>query len=444
MMATYEIDNPKNCPGWCKQLTSQLSKHYQSLHSEIVESRSTLSSLSDKLDSIEDKLIKRVSEVEKRAIEAVDMAHANAAMIKTLNTKLIDMSNKFENLSRKHDNVCIDNKRLQGLHDQQETYSRRDNLLIRGINEQAEESDDMCIAAARRFFIDEMKLDEATVNNMTIVRCHRIGKLNNEHDGNKFNRPVIVRFLNYNDRMSVWAKRFELANGHKSISENFANNVEYRRRLLYPILKKAKQSPNYQKVYLKRDVLVIDDVEYSFDDNLHELPPDLHPKMFSYKSNDQWIIFGGQHSVFNFMSNFFPVEITHDDVIHSSSEQAYQYAKASRYKDSVAMQKILHSRNPSEAKRLGYRVKNFDLRDWNSVKDDIMKDILRVKFQEGSDLAGQLLNTSGKSLAYAGMSKTFAIGMSLNSKNIFDTSKWPKNSNVLGKCLMAIRTELTP
>ena len=389
-------------------------------------------------------MIKRVSEVEKRAKEAVDMAHANAAMIKTLNTKLIDMSNKFENLSRKHDNVCIDNKRLQGLTDQQETYSRRDNLLIRGINEQAEESDDMCTTAARRFFIDEMKLDEATVNNMAIVRCHRIGKLNNEHDGNKFNRPVIVRFLNYNDRMSVWAKRFELANGHKSISENFANNVEYRRRLLYPILKKAKQSPNYQKVYFKRDVLVIDDVEYSFDDNLHELPPDLHPKMFSYKSNDQWIIFGGQHSLFNFMSNFFPVEVTHDDVIHSSSEQAYQYAKASRYKDSVAMQKILHSRNPSEAKRLGYRVKNFDLRDWNSVKDNIMKDILRVKFQEGSDLAGQLLNTSGKSLAEAGMSKTFAIRTSLNSKNIFDTSKWPKNSNVLGKCLMAIRTELTP
>ena len=156
------------------------------------------------------------------------------------------------------------------------------------------------------------------------------------------------------------------------------------------------------------------------------------------------MIFGDQHSVFNFMSNFFPVEITYDDVIHSSSEQAYQYAKASRYKDSVAMQKILHSRNPSEAKRLGYRVKNFDLRDWNSVKDDIMKDILRVKFQEGSDLAGQLLNTSGKSLAEAGMSKTFAIEMSLSNKNIFDTSKWSKNSNVLGKCLMTIRTELTP
>ena len=224
--------------------------HYQSLHSEIIESRSTLSSLSDKLDSIEDKLLRRVTEAEKRATEAVDMACANAAMIKTLNTKLIDMDTKFDTLSKKYDNVCIDNKRLQGLHDQQETYSRRDNLLIRGINEQAEESDDMCIAAARRFFIDDMKLDEATVNNMTIVRCHRIGKLNNEHNGNKFNRPVIVRFLNYNDRMTVWAKRFELANGQKSISENFANNVEYRRRLLYPILKKLSNRPNTRKCTL--------------------------------------------------------------------------------------------------------------------------------------------------------------------------------------------------
>ena len=88
-------------------------------------------------------------------------------------------------------------------------------------------------------------------------------------------------------------------------------------------------------------------------------------------------------------------------------------------------------------------VKNFDLRDWKSVSENIMKDILRVKFREGSDLAGKLLNTSGKSLAEAGKSKTFAIGMSLNNKNIFDINKWPKNSNVLGKCLMTIRTELT-
>ena len=283
------------------------------------------------------------------------------------------------------------------------------------------------------FFINDMKLDESTVNSMTIVRCHRIGTVYNEPDGNKFNRPIIVRFFNYNDRMLVCAKRFELANRSKSISENFANNIEYRRRMLYPILKKAKQSPNYQKVYLKRDVLVIDDVEYSFDDNLHELPPDLHPKMISYKSNEQWLIFWGQHSVFNFMSTYFPAEITYDDVIHSSSEQAYQYAKARRYEDNVAMQKILHSRNPAEAKRLGYRVKNFDLRDWKSVSENIMKDILRVKFREGSDLAGKLLNTSGKFLAEAGKSNTFAIGMSLNNKNIFDINKWPKNSNVLGK-----------
>ena len=70
-----------------------------------------------------------------------------------------------------------------------------------------------------------MKLDEATVNSMTIVRWHRIGTVNNELDGNKFNRPIIVRFFNYNDRMLVWAKRFELANENKSISENFANNM---------------------------------------------------------------------------------------------------------------------------------------------------------------------------------------------------------------------------
>ena len=71
-----------------------------------------------------------------------------------------------------------------------------------------------------------------------------------------------------------------------------------------------------------------------------------------------------------------------------------------------------------------------------------MLDILRIKFKVDSDEAKLLKDTDGKSLAEAGKSKVFAVGLTLNNRNIMDTSKWSKECNLLGKCLMKIRNEL--
>ena len=58
----------------------------------------------------------------------------------------------------------------------------------------------------------------------------------------------------------------------------------------------------------------------------------------------------------------------------------------------------------------------------------------------GSDMAKKLTDTVGKSLAEAGQSGVYSIGMSLNNKDLFDTQRWSKN--LLGKLLMKVREEL--
>ena len=179
----------------------------------------------------------------------------------------------------------------------QETYSRRNNLMIRGIPEKNEETEEMCITAVRNFLIKEMNIDAAAVSRMTLVRCHRVGR-NIPH----FKRPIIVRFLDYNNKKLIWNKRFDIMDKTLSISENYANIIEYRRRLLYPIVKKAKQFQKYGKVYIKGDSIIVNNSTYSFD-NLHKVPKNFHPKQFSYKENKDWFIFGGPHSVLNFLSN---------------------------------------------------------------------------------------------------------------------------------------------
>ena len=188
---------------------------------------------------------------------------------------------------------------------------------------------------------------------------------------------------------------------------------------------------------------MVDNTEYSLSDaKSHAFPADLDPKQFSTKSNGSWVIFGGPHSMFNPLSNYYPESVMHKEIVHETLEHAYQYAKASRYKDTVAEEQILCASTPAEAKQIGYHVRNFDRDDWDKVKSDVMLELLRIKFSTGSKMAKLLQDTSGKSLAEAGRSKSFGIGMSLWNKNIFDTSKWPKNCNILGKCLMEVRREL--
>ena len=77
--------------------------------------------------------------------------------------------------------------------------------------------------------------------------------------------------------------------------------------------------------------------------------------------------------------------IEFDDV-----ERAYQYSKAVKFNDCNTSERIICSRSPSAAKRLGASVKNFNTQDWDNVKEEIMLEILRIKFAPNTDLAAKL------------------------------------------------------
>ena len=370
--------------------------------------------LCGKFDELHSAVKSELCEVKKIATSAHSMAVANAAAIESLKKDLFNVHRKCNGLSAK-------NKRLTEQQEAQDTYSRRENLVIRGVAEREAETDEQCVESVRRILINNINIDETVVNEMVIVRCHRMGT---KDISGLYQRPIIVRFLDYNHRKLVWGKRTVLANTPISFSENFGNSMEHRRKLLYPIMKKAKHSANYQKTYIKADRLVVDSKEYSVNDGtLVNLPADLDPKQFSSKSNGQWIIFGGPHSMFNPLSNYYPEKVVHKGITHDTLEHAYQYAKASRYGDTKAEESILCAASPAEAKQTGLHVQNFDSTDWDTVKKGIMLELLRIKFAKKSEMAKVLLSTSGKSIAEAGKG-SFTIGLTLNSKHLFDTSKY--------------------
>ena len=147
-------------------------------------------------------------------------------------------------------------------------YNRRTKkfnpiMVICGIDENDTDIKESCKVVAKIFFTQQLNISVDEVEHITIVRCHRLGK---KLQHNK--RPIIVRFHNYADRELVWSKRFHLKNTRYSLHENYASEVEYRRRLMYPILSAARRSQNYHKVYLNGDVLRIDGTDYTV-----ETPP---------------------------------------------------------------------------------------------------------------------------------------------------------------------------
>ena len=126
-----------------------------------------------------------------------------------------------------------------------------------------------------------------------------------------------------------------------------------------------------------------------------------------------------------FLSNFEDSLITYDGITYKNVEAAFHAQKVfDREK-----KKEFSNLNPSEAKRLGRRVK---LRsDWESVKVDIMTDLVRIKFLQNPNLKKKLLATGDEILIEG---------------NWWNDQFWGvckgEGQNYLGRILMMIRKEL--
>lgn len=130
---------------------------------------------------------------------------------------------------------------------------------------------------------------------------------------------------------------------------------------------------------------------------------------------------------YDFLSNFHPAHIIFEGVAYPTSEHAYQASKTFNERQRAAIQT---ANCPGRAKALGQHV---DLRpNWEEIKIDVMREILRVKFAPKTRLAKMLVNT-GDAILIEG--------------NTWNDTFWGEcplgnGQNWLGKLLMEIRKEL--
>ena len=128
---------------------------------------------------------------------------------------------------------------------------------------------------------------------------------------------------------------------------------------------------------------------------------------------------------YSFLSNFYTSTVYIDDKPYPTVEHAYQ---ASKTLDPVQRETIRKAGNPNEAKRLGRCV---PLRhDWNNVKIEIMRDLIRQKF-ESPFLQHMLLETGDAELVHGNGWNDIFFGVCRG-----------RGENWLGRILMEVRDEI--
>lgn len=121
-----------------------------------------------------------------------------------------------------------------------EAYTRRKNVRIFNVKEEVDENTEVVV---RNLLVTKMQIPLEKVKSIRFERVHRISKKTQIQRP----RPVIARFSHYQDNEFVKSFYKNLNGTNIGFSDDFLKEVEDIHKVLYPVLKKAKQ--NQQRAY---------------------------------------------------------------------------------------------------------------------------------------------------------------------------------------------------
>ena len=135
-----------------------------------------------------------------------------------------------------------------------------------------------------------------------------------------------------------------------------------------------------------------------------------------------------------------PFEI--EAIVYRTAEHYMMAQKARLFNDQDSLHKILQSKHPGEAKKLGRTVKSFQQDIWMENRTAIVVAGNLAKFSQNEELKEFLLNTRNRVLVEASpVDRIWGIGLAIDNPDIENPWKW-KGLNLLGFALMQVREEL--
>ena len=133
-----------------------------------------------------------------------------------------------------------------------------------------------------------------------------------------------------------------------------------------------------------------------------------------------------------------------DNITYKSAEH-YMMAEKARLFDQYEMrEKIIETKSPAAAKKLGRQVEKFNVNTWEENRFEIVKKANFYKFSQHPELKEFLLQTKKRILVEASpVDSIWGNGLPFDHDNASNPKKW-RGLNLLGFALMGVRDELLP
>ena len=129
-------------------------------------------------------------------------------------------------------------------------------------------------------------------------------------------------------------------------------------------------------------------------------------------------------------------------VTYRSTEHWMMAEKARLFDDESTLERILASKSPAEAKKLGREIQHFEPEAWEANKMDIVTTGNLHKFSQHPDLKNFLLSTGDRVLVEASpVDAIWGIGLAADSPDAENPARW-QGPNLLGFALMDVRDQL--
>ena len=415
---------------------------------EKIENLTTLvKNVNQKLDKAESRMSAFESQLTDMSVKISEMSKCNDEMNTTLKNfsknvcavekRMTDCEMKLNNLDKMQKLVS---DRLVKL----ETYSRRDNLLLDGVPEAASGVREDCKKLVLGIIANNLKLPD--IDGTRIVSCYRSGPPPSQRQRkNNVPRSILFQLQFLGDRERIWKARFNLRGSKMFINEDFPQEVQQRRKTLFPVLKHVQKSG--KGGFLRGDRLHITEKNPATNfnktvavvdvDSLDKLLPAIDVRYITTKQNKDCFIFFGELCP---LSNFHRVTVTYKYMTFPSSEHVFQYRRAEFVDDQVACANIKKAMSPLEAKRIGDNVATNPA--WQENRERIMKETLRLKFQQNPAAKDFLMNISQQFIAESSPSDAvWGTGYGLEKDGATNPNLW--GSNILGKVMCELRAEFS-
>ena len=365
------------------------------------------------------------------ASEALDTATQALAKTDSIETRMKKL--ELENGQLRYQMGLMEDKHQMVLDklSSLETHSRYNNLVFEGIPEAPGETDEQSETKAKDIIKNSMHVEQE----LNFSTAHRLGPKPKDNKP----RPLIVKFQNAKDRKSVWKKRFSLKHTNYIVQENYSRRTDDKRKLYYPIVKKANSMEEYKnKVFINADKLVYAGKEYS-QDELDLLPEPLQPNNVFTKSDHGVYAFYGKGAK---LSNFHPCSFQDDGINFTCVEQHYCFHKAKFAGSNKLARRVLLSDNPAEMKKMTNKIDGLDYEKWKEKSVPLLSRALKLKFMSSQSLYKALMSTGDMILVESNPHDDYyGAGRSMQEDELF-LNPTEKGQNVMGNLLMQLRSEL--